>query len=269
MNMVRESREENPCYEIGASSILGGRKYQQDYGYYYTDNSQILGIVCDGMGGLQGGERASQTAVETMVREFFQAKDIVSAPDFLLQAAERMNRAVLDLKDDRGKGLDAGTTLVASYFTENKMYWVSVGDSRIWLLRGEKLQAITREHNYEAVLNMQLEQGMIDADFYEKEMSSARVDALTSFLGMERIKYVDVNKKPIELQPGDIVALCSDGVYKSLTDSQVYALIRDTDIDMEIAADCVTEMALRYGGRKQDNTTIILIKYLGNEGDPE
>ena len=158
---------------------------------------------------------------------------------------------------------------MASYFTENKMYWVSVGDSRIWLLRGEKLQAITREHNYEAVLNMQLEQGMIDADFYEKEMSSARVDALTSFLGMERIKYVDVNKKPIELQPGDIVALCSDGVYKSLTDSQVYALIRDTDIDMEIAADCVTEMALRYGGRKQDNTTIILIKYLGNEGDPE
>ena len=125
MNMVRESREENPCYEVGASSILGGRKYQQDYGYYYTDRRQVLGIVCDGMGGLQGGERASQTAVETMVQEFFQAKDIVSVPDFLLQTAERMNRAVLDLKDDKGKGLDAGTTLVAAYFSENKMYWVS------------------------------------------------------------------------------------------------------------------------------------------------
>ena len=80
---------------------------------------------------------------------------------------------------------------------------------------------------------------------------------------MNGLRVVDVTKMPVMLQSGDMVMLCSDGVYKSLNDSQVCAMAMDNDLDMYIAADRTTAMALRYGRRGQDNTTVILMKYLG------
>lgn len=84
---------------------------------------------------------------------------------------------------------------------------------------------------------------------------------------MNGLRIVDVKSTPAELQPGDIIMLCSDGVYKSLNSSQVHAMVRDNDLDMTIAADRTTAMALRYGVRGQDNTTVILLKYLGQPGN--
>ena len=84
---------------------------------------------------------------------------------------------------------------------------------------------------------------------------------LISFLGMDGLRVIDDKQQAISLLPGDIVLLCSDGVYKSLTDSQIHAMVRDNDIDMNIAADRLTAMALRYGVKGQDNTTVILLRY--------
>ena len=85
---------------------------------------------------------------------------------------------------------------------------------------------------------------------------------------MNGIRILDINadqngrmQQPRMLQPGDIVMLCSDGVYKSLSDSQIHGMVRDNDLDLEIAADRLTAMALRYGARGQDNTTVILLRY--------
>lgn len=80
---------------------------------------------------------------------------------------------------------------------------------------------------------------------------------------MDNVKYIDVNPNPIELQQGDIIVICSDGIYKSLNESQVCAMVRDNDLDMNIAADRLTGMAQRYGVRGQDNTTAIMLEYRG------
>ena len=56
-NIIKELTEENPWFEIGASSIIGGRNYQQDFGYIYGDSRKAVAVVCDGMGGMGGGER--------------------------------------------------------------------------------------------------------------------------------------------------------------------------------------------------------------------
>ena len=55
MNIIEERMEENPWFEIGSSSILGTRSYQQDLGYFYTGRQEVLAVICDGMGGLEGG----------------------------------------------------------------------------------------------------------------------------------------------------------------------------------------------------------------------
>lgn len=263
MNIIEDRIETNQQFEIGFSSILGTRSYQQDFGYFYTGSQEILAVVCDGMGGLEGGERASQTAVEVMARDFRKKKPIDGIPDFLRTEAERMDQAVAALKNKKGKPLKAGTTLVAVYCKNDQMYWVSVGDSRIYFIRGNKITSENREHNYRLMLQEQLAAGKITREFYQKEEKTPRAEALTSFLGMNGLRIIDVKKIPARLYEGDIIMLCSDGIYKSLNESQVCAMVRDNDLDMNIAADRTTAMAMRYGVKGQDNTTVILLKYLG------
>lgn len=263
MNIIEECLAENPYFAIGSSSIIGTRKYQQDLGYFYTDSADAVSVVCDGMGGMAGGERASKMAIDLFARDLRKEKP-VQIPQFLQRVAERMDQAVLSLKDGAGRALNAGTTCVAVYCKQNQMYWLSVGDSRIYLIRGNKIVPLNRDHNYHLMLKEQLHSGMITQEFYEKEDKTIQAEALISYIGIGNKRIIDVTKEPTELQRGDIIVLCSDGICKSLNDSQVQAMVRDNDLDMNIAADRLTAMALRYGGRGQDNTTAILMKYRGN-----
>jgi len=263
MNIIEERLAANLRFEIGSSSIIGTRKYQQDLGYYYTDSTDVVSVVCDGMGGMAGGERASKMAIDVFARDLRQAKP-VQIPEFLQLTTERMDKAVISLKDGAGRALNAGTTCVAVYCRQNQMYWLSVGDSRIYLIRGNKIVPLNRDHNYHLMLKEQLKSGMITREFYEKEDKTIQAEALISYIGIGKKRIVDVTKEPTELRHGDMIVLCSDGIYKSLNDSQVQALVMDNDLDMNIAADRLTAMALRYGGRGQDNTTVILMKYQGN-----
>ena len=130
-------------------------------------------------------------------------------------------------------------------------------------LREERILLRQRAAQETLLLQEQLAAGKITREFYEKEEKTPQAEALISFLGMNGLRVVDVTKMPVMLQSGDMVMLCSDGVYKSLNDSQVCAMAMDNDLDMYIAADRTTAMALRYGRRGQDNTTVILMKYLG------
>lgn len=261
VNIIRELPEKNPWFEIGASSIIGGRSYQQDFGYIYTGSREAVAVVCDGMGGMEGGERASRTAVEVFSEDLRKEKPDTNIPGFLMREAERMDREVAGLKGSEGKPLKSGTTMVAVYCRGNIMDWISVGDSKIYLIRKETITPLNIEHNYRQMLTEQLASGQITQEYYNKEEKSRQAEALTSFIGMDRINQIDWGKTPCKLEDGDIVMLCSDGVYKSIDQYQILGMVRDNDLDMEIAADRMTAMALRYGGKRQDNTTVILLKY--------
>ncbi|MCD8082480.1 MAG: serine/threonine-protein phosphatase [Clostridiales bacterium] len=265
MNIVEEKRGWNPAYDIGASSILGTRKYQQDSAYYYIDSEQVLAVVCDGMGGLEGGERASQTAIRQMIQDFHRKPKHAPMPDFFTGEAQRMDQAVVSLKGSTGKPLGAGTTLVAASFQDDQMYWVSVGDSMIYLIRGTQIRPLNEEHNYRLLLKRSLDAGTISRAQFDREAATPQADALISFLGMNHVQYIDFNRNPLKLEAGDIVVLCSDGIYKSLNESQVWAMATDNDIDMTIAADRLTDMAMERRLRGQDNTTAILVRYRGRQ----
>lgn len=271
MNIKLETDAANFCYETGTDSILGSRQYQQDFAYVYMGEKEILAAVCDGMGGMEGGERASSTAVFQLAEDFhlFQENPQQSVPDFFTEEAKRLNQSVRSLKNTSGKSIKAGTTLVAAWFCKNEMYWVSVGDSRIWLVRNGQIHQVNRDHNYRLSLEYKLQNGEIDRREFERESHTPQAEALISYIGIENLRLIDVNRTPIRLEEGDIVILSSDGVYKSLNDVQVCAMVCDNDIDMNIAAARLNAMALRYGVRGQDNTTSVLIRYFGEPEESE
>lgn len=182
-------------------------------------------------------------------------------PDFFKSQAAILNETVLNLKGLGGKAFRAGTTMAAVVIRNAQLYWFSVGDSKIYIIRNEEMSQVNREHNYRLTLQQSLKSGRISERQYHAEEMKDQAEALISYLGISRLSLMDINAAPFELKAGDIVLLCSDGLYKSLNDSQIKALVRDNDIDMNIVSERLCSMALRCAKRGQDNTSVLAIQY--------
>ncbi len=261
MNYIVNQIEYALDVQTGIGGIIGTREYQQDFAYIYTDKRDVLGILCDGMGGLNGGEAASQTAVQVMADAFLQEKPQSRIPEFFFHTAQEMDRKVAGLRNQEGRPLNAGTTALAALIRDGELYVMSVGDSKIYLIREDKIRALTREHNYRLQLTEQRDAGMISAKKFEEESNTRMAEALISYVGMNGLARTDINRQPFLLQDGDIVLLCSDGLYKAMSEQKIYAMIRDNDFDMELAVDRLLDMSQNCAERTQDNTTVILMKY--------
>lgn len=261
MNIVQNVKQDNPDLKVGMNSIIGTRQYQQDYVYYYSDSKETLAVICDGMGGLDGGEQASRIAAECLGNAFISRNPQISIPDFLCEQAGIMNGRVAGIPGKDGLPLRAGTTIVAVVVQEERLHWLSIGDSKIYIIRNEEMSQVNREHNYRLTLSEALKSGTISQERYDVEEKKRQAEALISYLGIGSLSLMDINRVPFEMREGDVILLCSDGLYKSLNDSQIKALVRDNDIDMNIAADRLCSMALRFGRGAQDNTSVLLIRY--------
>lgn len=261
MDQQRTVEIREKSHIIGFHSIMGTRKYQQDYVSCFSEGNETAAVICDGMGGLNGGETASEEAAKLFLEDFRKVRPRERIPEFLRAEAARMDAQVAALRGADQRLLEAGTTVVAVILQEDALYWLSVGDSRICRVEGNYIQTVTREHNYRLDLTQALTAGRISQEQFIREEQSRQAEALTSYLGMGGLKITDVNEKPIFLSDGDIILLCSDGLYKSLDQHQILGIVRDNDIDMNIAAERLTDMALAQAGNGQDNTTVLLIEY--------
>ncbi|SEF58349.1 protein phosphatase [Eubacterium ruminantium] len=257
---------EHPTIKIGSSSILGTRDYQQDSLFSNVENGIAVGVVCDGMGGLEGGEIASQKATLTFAEDFYNAtsKNVINESNiisFLKDEAEKMNEVVSNLKNDAGEYMEAGTTVVSAVVFDNRMYWMSVGDSRIYLIRDGKIVRLTRDHNLKLMLDEQLKRSLISKEEYDRKIKHG--EGLISFLGIGNLELIDTNENgvPIVLQENDIVLLCSDGLYKRLSDEVIADTVWCEEPDMVRAARRLTDVVLKYTQRSQDNTSIVLMQY--------
>lgn len=253
-----------PIVEAAASDILGTRQTQQDDCWYGINSAEheLMAVVCDGMGGLNGGELASKTAISVISELYRQSAPIHNPPEFFRQAAFAANNAVLGLTGEGGKPLNAGSTMVAVLIQENKVYWLSIGDSRIYFLRDCEIYPCCKEHNYESMLREKLESGDITPEEAAGDMT--RRDALTSYLGIRSLKLMEINETPLELQPNDMLLLCSDGLYKSLKDPQICRIAIENKMNVQFAAETLTAQALAQATGSQDNTTVIVVRYNGD-----
>ena len=253
---------------IGRYSILGDRASQQDScDYVYLENrSLLLASVCDGMGGMAGGERASSTAISAIMGTFREKApaDLTGAPQWMTEMFIECDRLVSGLTKADGSPLGGGSTCLMVISDKTRFLWGCVGDSRIMLLRGGKLLTLTRMHNYYLRLNEMLSTGTIDKAEYQKE--AVRGEALISYLGMGQLPLIDVPREPIAWADGDVLIICSDGLYKSLNDEQITAIVEESGGSMQLAAKRLCDEAFRLAKKKQDNTTVITVGYTRGEG---
>ena len=265
-NIIRHSKEKilydiyNCTLKTEAFSVIGTRKSQQDFAGIVENKNGVFAVICDGMGGMLGGERASKETVNQMICSFTD-EFFYDAEDFLKKEAIKADERVSGLMDEYNNPLNAGTTVVSVILSEGMFHWMSVGDSRIYLLREKKLIKITRDHNYREKLKELFQKGKITREVFEKECCGKLADALTSYLGMGGIKEIDISQEPLRLKPNDQILLCSDGLYKSLSNEQIEAMMIDNQIEPWISIKRLVEMAGIQAKKSQDNTTAILIKY--------
>lgn len=236
----------------------GTRDYQQDKAYAECKESEAMAVICDGMGGMNGGEAASSAGVLHFSKSLKEKWPIQNIPEFLVHTARSMDRVVYELTDENGRLLKAGSTVVSAIVKDSRLYWMSVGDSRLYLIRDGSMECLTAAHNYKTMLQEKLTDGQIDVNEYNREIKQG--EALTSFLGMGNISLIDVNQTGFGLEYGDILLLCSDGLYKTLTDEQILALVQESGGHIRLAGERLLETAQRLGRRGRDNTTLILLK---------
>lgn len=247
--------------ESAISSVIGARESQQDSCYVdVEEDGNAIGIVCDGMGGLAGGEIASQNAVRMFVEDYEKVRhELANFYSFFLEEMIELDTMVAELTNENGELLSAGTTLVAVSIKNGNFQWVSVGDSKIYVLRGDQLYCMVKEHNYLTLLNERLQEGSISVQEYTSEVK--RGAALISYLGMGNISIIDAYPKPVELMEGDIIILCSDGLYKALSEQQITEIIHSYSDDLNMAINVLQEQAAIAAGRVQDNTSIVMLSY--------
>ncbi|MDE7312618.1 MAG: protein phosphatase 2C domain-containing protein [Eubacterium sp.] len=243
--------------EAGTASIIGSRKSQQDSVFAYASGAQALGIVCDGMGGLAGGETASRIALESLADAWFAVGTIPDIPAFFRSEAVSADQKVYSQKDAHGARMQAGTTMVAAIVQQGGLYWLSVGDSKLYFIRGQEILSLNVEHNYRMELNALLRQGRLTAQEYAAE--EYRAEALTSYLGIGDISVMDVSPRAYPLTDGDIILLASDGLYRSLHEEEILAIVQKNSQDMQKAAQALT--AAVSGRKKQDNTSVVIMRY--------
>lgn len=208
------------AWQIASASEAGRvRPHNEDHcGTFANDAGALLLVVADGMGGHRGGATASHTAVEALARSF-RATEAVSGV-WLASAIRDANRAVHDRASGEPSLRGMGTTLVAVSVAAEGGAWVAhVGDSRAYRLREGTFELLTEDHSVVAEL---VRRGAITA---EEAASHPRRNEILRSVGISQ--EVDVEWRELDLEPGDRVLLCSDGLCGVVPDSEIERLIAD------------------------------------------
>lgn len=241
---------------LACRSDIGDRDEQQDYIGCVTENGELLAVVCDGMGGLKMGSAASVCAAECLIDLFRAKKENEDIPSFFLESIDVLDEKVSSLTDENGERSGAGTTIASVCISDGLLYWMSVGDSRICILRGNDFEIATRDHNYRLLLNKMLDDGILTNEKFLEE--NANGDALISFIGKSGIDVMDISQG-FELGHGDYILLMSDGLYKNLDNETIKQTVLCARTVEEAADNLIGLSKLRSNGQS-DNVSFILIK---------
>lgn len=245
-------------YQVAALQGIGGRKDQQD-SYLTVNEDDVVAIrdhgllvaVADGIGGLSGGKEASTIAVNSLAGAFGQMNENAPLAPQLQKAVIAANTAVYQRFNARG-----GSTLIACVIFDEKLYFASVGDSSLYLLRGEQLCRLNREQNSQNLINLDtIRAGTVDPAPAEADPHKA---ALSHFVGMRELDEIDQLRRPLQLRAGDILLACSDGISGFMPEEAVReSLLSGSPRDV---CSRLEENIFRANANYQDNYTALVVQ---------
>lgn len=248
-------------YDIAGDQIDGSRDYQED-AFLIThlnsaeDDHQALVVVADGMGGHAAGNVASNMAVQAFnkyVSSHFPTDGISSISDILHTSIIKANDALKETIAETAALSGMGCTIVGILLNKGKLWWASVGDSHLYLIRGETITKLNADHSYGAFLDHMAKTG----EYVEADPSLSR-NMLISVLTGSDITEIDTPARPFELQPGDSLIVASDGL-DTLAPHAVITQVNQAT-DAREAATSLLKAVEDMQSPNQDNTTIINIR---------
>lgn len=229
-----------------------------------------LVVLADGMGGYNAGEVASGIAVSVVATEIKHSlqsvqpeePDAFSGEDaavvLLRDNVQKANASIFHAAQSQPQYSGMGTTIVAALFYDDRVAVAHVGDSRMYRLRGEAFETITRDHS---LLQEQIDSGMISK---EDARTSKNKNLVTRAVGIDAEVEAEVHVHDVRV--GDIYLLCSDGLNDMVVDEEIGATLQILKANLPLAANELIQLANDNGGR--DNVSVILVKVNGKFSAP-
>ena len=247
-------------FTIYQESRVGKRKSNQDRVAYCYSRDALLMVVADGMGGHLHGEVAAQIAVQ-YITEAFQREATPALLDpfaFLAAGLNNAHNAVLDYTLERDLPDAPRTTCVACVIQNSIAYWAHAGDSRLYLIRGDRMYAQTHDHSR---VQLMVDDGLITE---EEAMNHPNRNRVYSCLGGPIPPQIDFSAKTA-LHTGDIIVMASDGFWGPLGSE---ALVRGfAGRNVVEATPRLMDDAEVLGGRTADNLSVIAVTWEDGYGD--
>ncbi|MGN0142372.1 MAG: Stp1/IreP family PP2C-type Ser/Thr phosphatase [Roseburia sp.] len=235
-----------------------GRRRDANQDYMYTSETAVgnlpnLFLVADGMGGHAAGDYASRFTVEK-ITESVGRSELTEPVAVMKQAIAYANGLLLEEARADVEKQGMGTTLVAATVVDGRLYASNVGDSRLYVVNQEKITQITRDHS--------LVEEMVRLGEMDKEDAKDHPDKniITRAVGV--LPEVSADFFELELEPGDMILMCSDGLTNMVRDEEIRQIILGQR-DIVEKAEKLVETANRNGGR--DNITVVLIEPFSDE----
>jgi len=239
---------------VGAYAVASdtGRRRRRNEDNYVV--APPLFAVADGMGGAQAGEVASQLAASAVEGADSDGLEGIERIDALIQEA---NRRIFDRASTDPTASGMGTTMTVALVEEMTVAIGHVGDSRAYLVRGERMEQLTEDHS---LVNELLKSGKLSEE--EAQIHPQR-SVITRAVGTD--PDVDVDGFTIEAEDGDVFLICSDGLSDMVEDEEILELVHEHRDDLDKAVKALVSAANRGGG--DDNITAVAFR-ISSEAPP-
>jgi protein phosphatase len=241
-------------FEYATRAAQGARSYQEDTAAVRADADALTAVLADGMGGHAGGAVASGVASAAFLRAYhdWAAEDVRVR---LARSLDSANAAIAARAAGSPSLAGMGCTLIGAAFLSDRLEWISVGDSPLYLVRRGEIARLNADHSLAPEIDRLAEMGRIgwdDAKF------DPRRHILRSALTGAEIDLIDRPREPLALEPGDVVVLASDGIH-TLPETEIGRLAAGAQA-VEAAAEALLAAVAAVDDPHQDNTTVVVVR---------
>lgn len=242
--------------EYADLSLVGDREDNQDRVAIAAKDNAVLLIVIDGMGGHSDGSRAADTALRSLLESFHQTSLPVFDPQgFLHLSLSKAHDDVARLGVGQAMDSRPRATTAVCLVQDGSAYWAHIGDSRVYWIRQGRVRERTRDHSHVELL---LREGKIT----EQEVATHPMRNFVECClgGDPAIPEMTISGRHA-LGPGDVILLCTDGVWANLRDADIAAFFRDDSSDLRAWLEALGRRAVQASAPFSDNTTAAVLRW--------
>ena len=238
---------------VGRTNVGLKRKVNQDCFVLNNKFNASWAIVCEGLGGEKAGEVASKKASELIndyvSKNYNSSMNEENIKNMLVMACNIANSEIFDMGKENIEYDGMATTAIVSFIVDGTLHIAHVGDSRIYLIKNENVQQLTKDDSFVQAL---VESGTLSKD---EAKTHPHRNYLTKAIGVE--KNIEIYYKSFKISTEDVILMCTDGLYNYLDEKIISQNLKIKDENADVLVDKFVQLALDGGG--SDNITVVIM----------